>query len=63
MKTKKQKEPQFIGCRKIGRPLTVGALSKLLKRYRPGTSFGFRNQPMQSLYEIKYSDKIFVVFQ
>ena len=53
----------FVSCRRIGTPKTAGALAKLLKRYKPRTVFGFRNQPMQSLYEVRYTDKVFVCFQ
>lgn len=47
----------------LGKPKTVGALIKLLKKYPKKTGFGFRNQPMQALNELKHGRKIFVVFQ
>lgn len=50
-------------CKLLGEAITVGELKKLLNKYDDKTSFGFRNQPMQQLYELKYGENIFVVFQ
>jgi len=47
-------------CQKIGAANTVGDLRKLLEPYGDEVGFGFRNQPMQSLFEI---DSKFIVFQ
>lgn len=49
--------------KKIGRATTIGELKKMIKDYPDNIPFGFRNQPMQSLYEIKYSDVMYVAFQ
>jgi hypothetical protein len=48
----------------LGMPDTIGKLKDLIKNYPDNTSFGFRNQPMQNLFEVKYNDEdeIFVVF-
>lgn len=43
---------------KLGKPTTVGELKKILEQYPDDTSFGFRNQPMQCLFQ----DEAFVVF-
>lgn len=47
----------------LGQATTVGQLKDLLKNYDNDTSFGFRNQPMQDLYEVKDGDKTYIVFQ
>ena len=49
--------------RSLGIATTIGELKKLIKNYPDDTSFGFRNQPMQKLYEVKYDDIVFVTFQ
>jgi len=49
--------------RSLGIATTIGELKKLIKNYPDDTSFGFRNQPMQKLYEVKYGDDVFVTFQ
>lgn len=59
---KKKPIPQIV-IRALGKPNTTGALRKILKQYKSKTSFGFRNQPMQGLYEVRYPDAVFVVFQ
>ena len=48
----------------LGEAKTIGELRELVKNYPDETSFGFRNQPMQSLREIVYKDDniLFVVF-
>ncbi len=46
----------------LGTPTTVGELKALLANYSDDTSFGFRNQPIQSLHEINYIDFTAVVF-
>jgi|SRR5690242_14094795 len=38
--------------KKISTPVTVEELREALKDYPGETSFGFRNQPLQSLYEL-----------
>lgn len=43
--------------------LTVGDLRKQLSYFPDDVSFGFRNQPMQVLYHIKYDDFEALVFQ
>ncbi len=50
-------------CRKIGTANTVGELKKPLEPYDNDTDFGFRNQPIQSLFEINLADFKAVVFQ
>lgn len=47
----------------LGKPTTIGELRELISKYPDDVSFGFRNQPMQGLIEVKYPDQIFVVFQ
>lgn len=53
---------------KLGTFATVGELKRALEPFEDDVSFGFRNQPMQSLYRIIYpaptvGHKEFVVFQ
>ena len=55
--------PAFLGCKKLGTARTVGQLRQLISKYPDATSFGFRNQPMQSLHEVRYSNGTCVVFQ
>lgn len=47
----------------LGVATTIGELKKIIQNYPDETSFGFRNQPMQELHEVKYPDVVFVVFQ
>ena len=50
--------------KELGKPMTLGEFREMTKDYPDEVGFGFRNQPMQSLFEVKYHDKaIFVVFQ
>lgn len=41
----------------IGTPRTIGELKKLIEKYPDNIEFGFRNQPMQDLCEVKYDKK------
>lgn len=50
-------------CKTLGEARTVGELRQLLEKYPNETSFGFRNQPMQWLYEVKRKDSVGIVFQ
>jgi len=50
-------------CKLIGEARTVGELKKFLDGYNDNASFGFRNQPMQALYEVRYGKEKYVVFQ
>lgn len=52
-----------MALRKIGQPVTVGELRKMLNDYPDDCSFGFRNQPMQELVESVYNNEKFVSFQ
>ncbi len=54
---------QDYHCKLLGEAMTVGELRELLNNYDDNTSFGFRNQPLQSLYEIRYGSEKYVVFQ
>lgn len=49
----------------LGIPITIGELKKLIKNYGDDVSFGFRNQPLQALYELNLEEDggIAVVFQ
>ena len=49
--------------RSLGIATTIGELKKLIENYPDETSFGFKNQPVQELYEVKSPDVMFVVFQ
>jgi hypothetical protein len=49
--------------RSLGRAYSIGQLRKLIEPYSNGMSFGFRNQPMQTLYEVEYTNVTFVCFQ
>ena len=53
----------FVHCKKLGTPKTVGELVSLLEQYDQDMEFGFRNQPTQSLYEVKYTEGTAVLFQ
>lgn len=50
-------------CREIGMANTVGELRKLLEPYDNDVEFGFRNQEIQSLFEINSGDFKSVLFQ
>jgi len=50
-------------CKLIGEATTVGELKKFLSGYDDNASFGFRSQPMQALYEVRYGKEKYVVFQ
>jgi|GEM_PF-3618500 len=54
---------EFVHCKPLGIVSTVGELMDILKQYPRATGFGFRNQPMQELHELKYTDAVYVVFQ
>lgn len=47
----------------LGEATTVGQMRKLLEKYADNISFGFRNQPMQTLYEVLFQDLTAVIFQ
>ena len=49
--------------RSLGVATTIGELKKLIENYTDQTSFGFRNQPMQELHEVIYTDAVYIVFQ
>jgi hypothetical protein len=49
--------------KKLGTPTTIGELKKIISEYDDHVSFGFRNQPIQSLFEIRVGETVFVVFQ
>lgn len=49
--------------KELGQAKTIGELKELIKSYPDETSFGFRNQPMQTLYEVIHDKDVFVVFQ
>jgi hypothetical protein len=49
---------------RIGTAITIGELRKLIKEYPDDTPFGFRNQPMQSLFSVIHEGhKESIVFQ
>jgi predicted translin family RNA/ssDNA-binding protein len=50
-------------CKKIGKAKTIGELKELIKNYPDNTLFGFRNQPIQELYECKYDEFNALLFQ
>lgn len=50
-------------CKLLGEARTVGELKKLLEGYDDKTSFGFRNQPLQALHELRYDNEKYIVFQ
>ena len=60
---KEQPSESNSQIRSLGIATTIGELKELIKNYPDDTSFGFRNQPMQKLYEVKYDDDVFVTFQ
>lgn len=45
-------------AKKLGLPKTIGELKELIKDYPPETGFGFQNQPMQELWEVKKESPI-----
>lgn len=47
----------------LGTPKTIGELKSIIIRYPNETSFGFRNQHIQSLVEVQYDTEKFVCFQ
>ena len=47
----------------LGVATTIGNLKKMIENYPDDTSFGFRNQPIQELHEVKYDNVVSVVFQ
>ncbi len=47
----------------LGQAITVGDLRELLSGDDDSVSFGFRNQPLQALHEVRYGDDVCVVFQ
>jgi hypothetical protein len=47
----------------LGTPTTIGELKKLISNYSDDTSFGFRNQRIQTLYQNKIGEETFIVFQ
>jgi hypothetical protein len=47
----------------LGTPKTICELKELIKNYPDETTFGFRNQPMQSLFEITDNGERFILFQ
>lgn len=49
--------------KELGTPTTVGELKEIINNYPKSTSFGFRNQPIQSLYEVKVGSEDFIFFQ
>lgn len=46
----------------LGQATTIGELKALIDKYPDNTSFGFRNQPLQLLFEIQSGNEKFVVF-
>lgn len=56
------KEPNKM-IKSLGFAKTIGELKKIIDAYPNDTSFGFRNQPMQQLHEVKMENDIYVVFQ
>lgn len=51
-----------ISYKELGKATTIGELRDLIKDYDDEHSFGFRNQPIQYLHELKIKDKTFIVF-
>lgn len=51
-----------INYKPLGIAKTIGELKELIKNYDDNIEFGFRNQPIQQLIEVKYDDTVFVVF-
>lgn len=47
---------------RVGTPNTVGRLKDMISKYPNSTSFGFRNQPIQTLFEVTHGLETFVVF-
>jgi len=45
------KKENMNKTKNLGTPKTVGELKELIKNYPDETTFGFRNQPMQSLFD------------
>jgi hypothetical protein len=61
--TEPQHDAKLPVVRSLGEATTVGELRQLLEGYSDDISFGFRNQPMQALYEVRHPDVVFVCFQ
>jgi ribosomal protein S27AE len=58
----KNHESESSSFRSLGMSSTIGDLRKAIEKYPDDTSFGFRNQPMQELFEINNSKQTFVLF-
>lgn len=50
-------------CQKLSTPTTIGELRKIIAKYPDNTPFGFRNQPLQDLYEVQNLKETYIVFQ
>lgn len=50
-------------CKFLGEPTTIGELKQIISNYSDDTDFGFRNQPIQGLFDISFGDESFVAFQ
>jgi hypothetical protein len=46
----------------LGNPITIGELKKMIEKYPDETSFGFRNMPLLTLYEVKGINGKYLVF-
>jgi hypothetical protein len=57
------KKENMNKTKNLGTPKTVGELKELIKNIPGTTLFGFRNQPMQSLFEITDNGERFILFQ
>lgn len=53
------------GVKPLGTPTTIGELKLLINGYDDDVSFGFRNQPLQTLYELELDaiGEVAIVFQ
>lgn len=49
--------------KELGTPTTIVELKEIINKYPNTTSFGFRNQPIQSLFEVKIDNEVFICFQ
>ena len=63
LKTEETNGAKPCVVRSLGQPETIGELRELIKDYPDWISFGFRNQPMQTLCEVAYTNITFVCFQ
>lgn len=52
-----------FACIPLGEAHTVGEFRKMLEGYSDDSKFGFRNQPMQSLFEVRYGESTYLLFQ